>query len=36
MKQLVRHGILIEFEGETYLADDADNSEDAQTLRPLH
>ena len=36
MKQLVRRGILVEDQGETYLADDADDSEEARALRPLH
>jgi hypothetical protein len=36
MKQLVRRGILIEDHGETYLADDEDDTEEAGTLRPLH
>ncbi len=36
MKQLVRRGILVEDQGETYLADDTDDSEEARTLRPLH
>jgi hypothetical protein len=33
MKQLVRGGILVEDQGETYLADDSD---EARALRPLH
>ena len=36
MKQLVRRGILVEAQGETYLADADDDSEEARTLRPLH
>jgi IclR family transcriptional regulator, mhp operon transcriptional activator len=36
MKQLVRRGILVEDQGETYLADDGDDSEESRTLRPLH
>ena len=36
MKQLVRRGILVEDQGETYLADADDDSEEARTLRPLH
>jgi hypothetical protein len=36
MKQLVRRGILVEDQGETYLADADDDSEEAWALRPLH
>ena len=36
MKQLVRRGFLVEDQGETYLADADDDSEEARTLRPLH
>ncbi len=36
MKQLVRLGILVEDQGETYLADADDDSVEARTLRPLH
>jgi hypothetical protein len=36
MKQLVRRGILVADQGETYLADKGDDSEEARTLRPLH
>ena len=36
MKQLVRRGILVEDQGETYLADADDDSEEARTLRPLY
>jgi hypothetical protein len=36
MKQLVRRGILVEDQGETYLADAEDDSEEARALRPLH
>ena len=36
MKQLVRRGSLVVDQGETYLADDMEISEEAQTLRPLH
>jgi Putative transposase/Transposase zinc-binding domain len=36
MKQLVRRGILVEDQGETYLADTEDDSEEARALRPLH
>jgi hypothetical protein len=36
MKQLVRRGILVEDQGETYLADDEDESDEARALRPLH
>jgi Putative transposase len=36
MKQLVRQGILVEDQGETYLADTEDESEEARALRPLH
>jgi Putative transposase len=36
MKQLVRRGILVEDRGETYLADDEDDSDEARALRPLH
>ena len=35
MKQLVRRGILVEDQGEMYLADDVADSEQARTLRPL-
>ncbi len=36
MKQLVRRGILVEDQGETYLADADDDCEEARALRPLH
>jgi Putative transposase len=36
MKQLVRRGVLVEDHGETYLANDEDDSEEARTLRPFH
>ena len=36
MKQLVRRGILVEDQGELYLADADDDYEEARTLRPLH
>jgi hypothetical protein len=36
MKQLVRRGILVEDQGETYLADADDDSVETRTLRPLH
>ena len=36
MKQLVRRGILVEDQGETYLADAEDDSDEARALRPLH
>jgi hypothetical protein len=36
MKQLVRRGILVEVQGETYLADDGDDSKESRTLAPLH
>lgn len=36
LKQLVRRGVLVEDQGETYLADDEDDSEEARALRPLH
>ena len=36
MKQLVRRGSLVEDQGETYLADDGDDSEESRTLRPPH
>jgi Putative transposase len=36
MKQLLRRGILVEDQGETYLADNEDDSEEARALRPLH
>ena len=35
MKQLVRRGILVEDQGEMYLADDEEDSEQARVLRPL-
>ena len=35
MKQLVRRGILVEDQGETYLADDVADSKEARVLRPL-
>jgi hypothetical protein len=34
LKQLVRCGILLEDQGEKYLADDGDDSEEAPTLMP--
>ena len=36
MKQLVRRGILVEDQGETYLVDPDDDSDQARALRPLH
>ena len=36
MKHLVRRGILVEDQGETYLADTEDDSKETRTLRPLH
>jgi hypothetical protein len=36
MKQLVRRGILAEDQGETYLADAEDDSDQARALRALH
>jgi Putative transposase len=36
MKQRVRRGFLVEDQGETYLADADDDSEEARTLRPPH
>jgi hypothetical protein len=36
MTQLVRRGILVEDQGEMYLADVDDDSEEARTLRLLH
>ena len=35
MKQLVRRGILVEDQGERYLADDEEDSDEVRTLRPL-
>ena len=35
MKLLTRHGLLVEEQGTTYLADDAADSDDARALRPL-
>jgi Putative transposase len=35
MKQLVRRGILVEDQGETYLANAEDDSDEARALRPL-
>ncbi len=35
MRQLVRRGILVEDQGETYLADDVDDSKEARVLRLL-
>jgi Putative transposase len=36
MKQLARRNILVEDQGEMYLADADDDSEEARVLRPLH
>jgi hypothetical protein len=36
MKQLVRRGVLVEDQGETYLVDDENDSDQARALRPLH
>jgi Putative transposase len=36
IKQLVRRDVLVEDQGETYLADTEDDSEEARALRPLH
>lgn len=35
MKLLTRRGVLVEEQGQTYLADNDADSDDARTLRPL-
>jgi len=35
MKVLTRRGVLVEEQGQTYMADDDADSDEARTLRPL-